>query len=90
MSKNITEPEFVSPHITDANCFGENGSIYFESIQNGSGPYIFKINGVSISDNNLLFDQLKAGDYNIEGEDQNGCMFNYAGTIASDGDILIK
>ena len=87
VSKNITEPEFVSPHITDANCFGENGSIYFESIQNGSGPYIFKINGVSISDNNLLFDQLKAGDYNIEGEDQNGCMFNYAGTIASDGAI---
>jgi len=42
MSK-ITNPQFVNPTVTSANCFGKNGSIRFESIKNGDGPYIFQM-----------------------------------------------
>jgi gliding motility-associated-like protein len=85
MSK-ITNPQFVNPTVTAANCFGKNGSIRFESIKNGDGPYIFQINNVTINPNNLNFNNLDAGSYLIEGEDVNGCTFSYNTTInPSDG-----
>ncbi|MCO6460621.1 MAG: gliding motility-associated C-terminal domain-containing protein [Saprospiraceae bacterium] len=82
----VTHPQINNPTVFDANCFGKNGSIRFENITDGDAPYQFKINGVVQNNDNLVFNGLDAGDYLIEGEDNNGCYFSFQATInQSDG-----
>ena len=84
--KNVTDPQFETPDLTDANCFGTGGSISFSSITNGQGPYTFILNGDNIENSNLTFNDLTPGDYLIEGTDANGCKFEFEGEIdAKDG-----
>lgn len=81
VESRVTDPAFDGPEVFQANCFGKNGSISFETITGGDAPFAFTINGKPVSPGNLLFNGLDAGSYLIEGEDANGCSFSFSGII---------
>ena len=83
----ITQPAFVNPTIIDANCLGKNGKISFENIASGDGPYQFWLNGNLVNPTNNQFTGLSSGTYHIEGQDSNGCKFEFTGNIKNGENI---
>ena len=89
ITANITDPQFVSPDITDADCLGEGGSIGFDNISNANGPFTFKLNGQPTSAPNYLFDDLDAGDYTIEVTDANGCKSEFDAEVDKASEVTM-
>ena len=56
------------------------GAILFEA-SGGNGPYEYSIDGGATWQNNPLFDELDAGDYEISVRDADGCIFTDSVTI---------
>jgi gliding motility-associated-like protein len=72
-NQGIPIPNIVS---SMASCFGEgNGSLFIDSVANGTPPYLYSFNGAPLSSTNF-FPNLSAGEYNILVEDDNGCTFS--------------
>jgi gliding motility-associated-like protein len=71
----LNEPNAVQVSIvnqTDATCFGFNDGTIQVSVNGGSGPYNFTINGAS-NGTNVNFNNLTAGEYTIIVTDGQGC-----------------
>ncbi|PSR14756.1 MAG: hypothetical protein C7N36_02895 [Bacteroidetes bacterium] len=60
-------------------CFGDRGAINFVSVQGGTPPYVYSINGGQSLQPQSFFPNLPAGPYASLVEDSNGCV--YAATL---------
>lgn len=71
---NIVETLVPSLVLDDPDCFGaSNGSVLFDGVEGGQGPYLYSIDGGESFQSLTLFDSLNAANYNIVVMDVNGC-----------------
>lgn len=70
-------------------CFGElNGSITVNSVNGGTQPFVFSLNGGTAS-GTAQFTQLGAGDYTIMLEDAKGCTLDTVVSITAPGALQV-
>lgn len=60
---------------TDVKCNGDQSGQFTIQTSGGTFPYFYSINNGSFTQNNSYFN-LKAGTYNIQVKDNNGCLLN--------------
>lgn len=93
-SIDIIKPDELSAvvSVTDVSCFGNNnGSISISDTENGSGDYEFSIDGISwMVQNDLPFNQLSAGNYEVLMRDLNekSCEVKLANAVIKEPDKL--
>ncbi len=74
VNRNSTEIEGLDLEASDVNCFGD-GIIQIQEVISGTAPYLFSIdNGNNFTDE-LIFEDLESGAYNIVVQDGIGCEF---------------
>jgi gliding motility-associated-like protein len=87
----LDQPEPLTANLisNDSPCFGENnGSILFENVEGGTAPYNYSIDGVNFS-NQIQYNFLSPGLFNIAVEDANGCMFEQDMSILEPEEFLV-
>jgi len=84
-----TLPYPVALRVVPVRCFGEaNGAVYVDSIFGGTPPVLLRLNGGAFGPQ-TAFTKLTAGDYLLELEDANGCVWAENVSIASPPAIKI-
>lgn len=85
--RNLPYPSAL--RVVPVRCFGEtNGAVYVDSIYGGTPPVLLRLNGGALGQQNA-FTNLPAGDYLLELEDANGCVWAENVSIASPPAIKI-
>ncbi len=75
--------------VKDVNCYGDkSGEMQFEGV-GGRPPYQFSLDGVIFQQNNI-FSQLAAGDYNLIVKDTAGCQFTTKVTIRQPSPFVVN
>lgn len=72
-------------------CAGENtgrGRILVDSINGGTGPFLFALNGSAFTDRQQ-FDDLVPGSYQLDIEDANGCTWSEEVVVPEEAEIAI-
>jgi len=91
LSLTVLPPEMISidPTLIEPICFGDsNGSIQFNLTGGNSGPYIYDLGaGPNTSD---LFENLKAGDYNVTITNNQGCSEIFPLTLTQPDSFTIS
>lgn len=65
----------ISPTLISENCNRSNAVISIQSVQGGSMPYTFSLDGINYSISSQ-FTGLTSGNYIVRVKDANGCVFN--------------
>jgi hypothetical protein len=83
---SIYQPEEIMVYyrITDTLCFGETGTITFDSVTGGTEPYMYSVNGGSDFFSEAVFSDLSEGAYQLVVQDENLCT-----SVAVDEEIVI-
>ncbi len=73
VSQNPNIPQNINFETIESPCYGdEQGIIIISTIDGGSPPYLYSLNGTPFSSSNI-FNNLPIGDYEIMIQDSNGC-----------------
>jgi gliding motility-associated-like protein len=85
---NETTPQGVDLALQTPTCFGDvDGQIMVENVIDGSGPFLFSINGSPFIED-MIFAGLPAGSFEVSVESQvSGCVYSEMVTLA-DGDQI--
>ena len=82
---NIPDPpgsiQSVSTSVTPENCNKKNGSVSIKSVQGGTSPYSFSLDGINFTMISK-FTGLDSGQIIIRVKDANGCLFNDTVTVS--------
>lgn len=82
---SLTEPSPLNliANFINPTCEGlETGRITIENLTGGVAPYFYRLNEEGFS-NNPLFDNLRAGNYQLIAEDANGCEVQESGNLVA-------
>jgi gliding motility-associated-like protein len=70
-------------------CFGDRGAISFVSVQGGTPPYLYSINGGQSLQSQSFFTNLPPGPYASLVEDSNGCVYAAASDLIQPDSIQL-
>lgn len=76
-------PDGLNLLVVDPNCNTSLGSIEIFGVSGGTAPYQYSIDGGSSFDNELIFNNLDSGTYDIVVQDANGCTHEESHEIDS-------
>jgi large repetitive protein len=77
-------PVAFTTSVVDANCGSADGSIEVTSVDGGTAPYQYSIDG-GVFDVNNLFASLDGGSYSITVQDANGCTVSASISVNDNG-----
>ena len=86
--QNLDAPVINDIMTTDVNCGNDDGSITINAM-GGAAPLTYLVNGMPSVDNNNVFNNMSAGNYDIQVIDDNGCEVNATAEIMDDGAPII-
>ncbi len=79
----------LSATSVEITCFGDgDGVIEIDDVDGGTGPFMYSINGGTLSDQNT-FSNLTAGSYTVMVEDANGCTDELDFTITEPNELNV-
>jgi hypothetical protein len=70
----------IIKNLISENCDRSNGSILVQSVQGGTAPFSYSLDGINYSSTSQ-FTGLVAGTYILRTKDANGCVFNDTSTL---------
>ncbi|MCC6413968.1 MAG: choice-of-anchor L domain-containing protein [Saprospiraceae bacterium] len=71
--QNVDMPTFIDWYATMPACGNQPGSVMFESVTGGVGPFLYSINNGAVFQTAEQFTGLTPGNYNLVVQDANGC-----------------
>ncbi|GJM32326.1 MAG: hypothetical protein DHS20C18_13270 [Saprospiraceae bacterium] len=90
-SANLDAPQamFGQAEVTDPACFGDTqGIINVTEAQGGVGPYLYSINNQAFTSSSL-FANLAVGEYELQIQDANGCVWEENYTILQPEELIV-
>ncbi|MCB9300132.1 MAG: gliding motility-associated C-terminal domain-containing protein [Lewinellaceae bacterium] len=70
-------------------CYGDRGIILVESVNGGSPPYLFSVNGGDSFQSNPIFQQAPSGLYEVVVQDVNGCEYRQQQLIEQPDSLIV-
>ena len=90
VSENAAAPSNISLTLDDPTCFGDtDGSVIISGAVGGTPPYMYSFEGQPLS-NQLVFQELSAGDYTILVQDAIGCEFELQAMLEDGNDLTVN
>ncbi len=86
---NAGGPTGITYSITTAGCSNDDGEIRVVSVDNGTSPYQYSIDGVNFQ-SSLIFAGLASGNYTLTARDANGCIYSVAVTVTSEAPSSVQ
>lgn len=89
VSQSPNIPQNINLEILESPCYGdEQGMIMISSIDGGTPPYLFSLNGTPFSSSNI-YNNLPIGDYEVLIQDSNGCELSTMVTMSQPDSLSI-
>ncbi|RMF31231.1 MAG: hypothetical protein D6765_02090, partial [Bacteroidetes bacterium] len=80
----------MEPEVQQPGCAGETGSVRFASVEGGTPPYLFSIDGGEAFFDQPLFDYLEPGTYTLVVQDAAGCEQQQTVTLEAPEDLTLS
>jgi gliding motility-associated-like protein len=89
ITEDTDVPYAIDINLAEPECYGESGSISIPTVYGGQAPYVYSIDGGATYFSDFIFADLQPGNFDLQVQDSEGCIYDSIAYIAPAYQILV-